>query len=78
MKTQCVLMSALEALKKHVPEPIEMSIQMDDPDYSDMQNIEIDVEESLMRKTAHSDWPTMYRLPTFTPAVTECLARKDP
>ena len=46
MRTQCVLMSALEALKKHVPvpEPIEMSIQMDDPDNGDMQSIEIDVD----------------------------------
>ena len=75
MKTQCVLMSALEALKKPVPEPIEMAIQMDN---GDMQHIEIDVEESPLRKTAHGDWPTMYRLPTFTPVVTECLARKDP
>ena len=59
-----MLMSAIEALKKTVPGPIEMSIQMVDPDNGDMQNVEIDVEESLLRKTAHGDWPTMYILPS--------------
>ena len=68
MKTQCVLMSAIEALKKPMHEPNEMPIETDDPDNGD---IEIDVDESLLRKTTHGDWPTMYRLPTFTPAVTE-------
>ena len=62
-------MSAIEALKKPVPGPIEMPIEMDDPDNGDMQNVEIDVDESPLRKTAHGDWPTMYRLPTFPPAV---------
>ena len=68
MKSQCLLMSAIEALKKPVPVPgpIEMSIETDDPDNGD---IEIDVDESPLRKTAHGDWPTMYRLPTFPPAV---------
>ena len=61
-----------------MPGPIEMSIQMDDPDNGDMQNVEIDVEESPLRKTAHGDWPTMYILPTFPPAVSQSLARKDP
>ena len=75
MKTQCVLISDLEALKKPVPKPIQMPIETDDPDNGD---IEIDVDESPLRKTTHGDWPTMYRLPTFPPADTECLARKDP
>ena len=71
-------MSVIEALKKTVTGPIEMSIQMDDPDNGDTQNIGIDVEESPLRKTAHGDWPTMYRLPTFPPAVRQSLVRKDP
>ena len=78
MKTQYVLMSAIEALKKTVPGPIEMSIEMDHPDNGDMQKVDIDVEESPLRKAAHGDWPTMYRLPTFPPAVRQSLARKDP
>ena len=55
-----------------------MSIQMNDPDNGDMENVEIDEGRISVEKTAHGDWPTIYRLPTFPPAVTECLARKDP
>ena len=47
MKTQCVLMSAIEALKKPVPEPIEMVIQLD---ASDIQNAENDTDECPLRK----------------------------
>ena len=72
MKTQCVLMNALEGLKKPVPEPIEMAVQLDDPD------IENDADESLLRKTTHVDWPTTYTLPTFPPALKQSLVRKDP
>ena len=50
MRTQCVLMNAIDALKKTVPGPIEMSIEMDDPNNGD---IEIDVDESPLTKTAH-------------------------
>ena len=63
-----------EALRKQVPEPIEMAIQLDG---LDIENAENDVEESPLRKTAHGDWPTMYRLPTFPPAVRQSLACKD-
>ncbi len=72
METQCVLMNALEGLKKPVPEPIEMAVQLDDPD------IENDADESLLRKTTHGDWPTTYTLPTFPPALKQSLVRKDP